>query len=150
MLRCKYLSDCTLVSSSAHSARDMNITNIKQAVKQLGDSQVEELSQWLKKFKTRERFELLSWEQIKERAKEEKESRQWKITPGGMECTENRYEIEAARLHEMSWLLHMAEKNWVNMNDFVPCFLAARHQHFPALYPSLQDIRDGKADKKVS
>ncbi len=125
----------------------MNIENIKHAIEQLESSEVTELWQWLAEHKAKPRFELLTWQQLDELADEKEKNRQWAITPRGMECKKDGYEIEASRLHEMSWLLHMAEKKWVNMNDFVPCFFAARHHHFPALYPSLQDIRDGTMDK---
>lgn len=49
----------------------------------------------------------------------------WKITKEGDLEHLNRYYIEAYRLGTENWLDHMREKNWVDMNKFIPAYIEA-------------------------
>ena len=56
--------------------------------------------------------------------------RQWEATVYGVECRNGCYAIERSRLWEeddcYSWILHMAEKNWVDIEDFAEALRVAR------------------------
>lgn len=63
----------------------------------------------------------------------------WAITTYGMECLVSYYPIKKARLLENEgsghgWDFHMKTKRWINMNDFLQCFEAAKRYHFPERY----------------
>jgi hypothetical protein len=66
------------------------------------------------------------------------QGRQWVITTRGMEPLDHRYWIEKGRLAETrpfsegtlgDWLLHMAEKNWVDIEDFIRAWQVACKLH---------------------
>jgi len=42
----------------------------------------------------------------------------WVVTTYGIECLETYYPIEISRVHELDWVSHMREKNWVKIQDF--------------------------------
>ncbi len=65
----------------------------------------------------------------------------WAVTDYGVECLEHYYPIEKKRLHDDSWTLHMAEKNWVDMYDFLRAFYAGRCYHYPKRYRHPYDTR---------
>ena len=44
---------------------------------------------------------------------------QWAITKSGIESLDVYYPIALERITKQDWLTHMAEKNWVNMRDFI-------------------------------
>jgi hypothetical protein len=55
---------------------------------------------------------------------------QWSIDNGGNLCYNNAfgcedYTIEKHRLAEANWILHLLEKEWVDMNDFIPAYFVA-------------------------
>ena len=55
---------------------------------------------------------------------------EWPVTDeGDLVCKDRHYLIEKERLTEMgwniNWISHMAEKNWVNLNSFIPAYLLA-------------------------
>jgi len=60
----------------------------------------------------------------------------WVITTYGIECLDKYYPIEKYRLYEVQWLPHMAEKNWINLNDFACAFEWAKH-FFSPLHPGV-------------
>jgi hypothetical protein len=54
--------------------------------------------------------------------------KQWRVTGGGLECRDDEYDIKKERLGETresgelvlsDWLLQMAEKDWVDLEDFI-------------------------------
>ena len=55
--------------------------------------------------------------------------RQWAVTEHGVECLDGSYCCEAKRLSEHlpdhSWCEHMAEKDWVDIDDFTTAWLVA-------------------------
>jgi hypothetical protein len=55
--------------------------------------------------------------------------RQWAVTEYGIECLDGSYYCEAKRLGEdlpeYSWCEHMAEKDWVDIDDFDTAWLVA-------------------------
>lgn len=53
----------------------------------------------------------------------------WAVTTYGLECLDSPYAIPKERLGKHDHILHMAEKNWVVMYDFVRAFRAAQ-AHF--------------------
>ena len=62
------------------------------------------------------------------------QGRQWAVTAYGIEARDGTYAIAARRLAEKrgtvpDWPLHMAEKNWVDTNDFNTAFLVALALH---------------------
>ena len=58
------------------------------------------------------------------------QGRQWAATKYGVECRDGRYPIERARLWEEdevhSWVMHMAGKGWVDLEDFAEALRIAR------------------------
>jgi hypothetical protein len=52
--------------------------------------------------------------------------RQWKVTAHGIECSERTYAIPRDRLGEPWWLEHMAEKEWVDLDDLAEALRIAR------------------------
>lgn len=60
---------------------------------------------------------------------------QWAVTTFGLEAfpegetTYSHYQIEAARLATQDWIGHMAEKNWVEMDEFVSAYRIALVLH---------------------
>lgn len=48
---------------------------------------------------------------------------------GDIEHTRPPYLVDANRLNESDWLEHVAEKMWVDLNDFVPLYLRSLSQH---------------------
>lgn len=49
------------------------------------------------------------------------QGRQWAVTAYGLECRDGTYAIRKTRLWEgdtHTWEIHMAEKNWVDIEDF--------------------------------
>jgi hypothetical protein len=65
--------------------------------------------------------------------------RQWAVTAYGIEARDGRYAIEKARLGERngnwSWPMHMMEKNWVDIADFVSAWLVSLAKHHVDLSP---------------
>lgn len=64
---------------------------------------------------------------------------QWKVTPLGVESNDETYFFEGDRLDERrpgtdlyDWLPHMAEKPWVDLDDFARAFENALDVHLPA------------------
>lgn len=53
----------------------------------------------------------------------------WVVTKVGLESLNTFYYIEKKRLGDPTWLPHMAEKNWVNINDFREALEFARKFH---------------------
>lgn len=55
--------------------------------------------------------------------------KQWAVTEHGIECLDGTYFIEKSRLLEglgrHSWLDQMAEKTWVNIDEFCTCWMIA-------------------------
>jgi hypothetical protein len=64
---------------------------------------------------------------------------QWAVTTSGLECRDGCYLIEKHRLWEdepdYDWVLHMADKNWVNLPDFAEALRIARQIHAPKAPP---------------
>lgn len=52
--------------------------------------------------------------------------RSWAVTDYGVECLESAYAIEKSRIHDIDWPLHMAEKQWPDMYDFLQALGHAR------------------------
>lgn len=52
---------------------------------------------------------------------------EWKVCPnGGLECNEAGYDISPRQLVKDDWLImHMMEKTWVDMNEFLPAYFQA-------------------------
>jgi hypothetical protein len=53
---------------------------------------------------------------------------EWAVTEHGVECRDGTYAIAASRLWE-NWVLHMAEKDWIDLDDFAEALRIARHRH---------------------
>ncbi len=58
----------------------------------------------------------------------------WRVTAQGLESLDESYWVECTRLNEVrpfsdgrrsDWLLHMAEKTWVDLDDFIAAFCVA-------------------------
>lgn len=57
---------------------------------------------------------------------EERTYKDWTVSPAGDLTYEPRaYTITADRLDEDDWFLHMMEKGWCDMNEFVPAYFQA-------------------------
>jgi hypothetical protein len=61
------------------------------------------------------------------------QGRQWAVTPHGVECRDGTYYIEKGRLWESDdtdhgWVHHMAEKNWVDLEDFAEALRVGRRR----------------------
>src|SRR5262245_5711961 len=58
------------------------------------------------------------------------QGRQWAVTRFGVECRDGTYAIERERVWEDEecggWILHMAEKDWVDLEDFAEALRVAR------------------------
>ena len=55
-----------------------------------------------------------------------KQQTDWKISEDGdLEHVKQRYLIPADRLDDNDWILHMSEKNWCNLNTFIPAYFEA-------------------------
>ena len=58
---------------------------------------------------------------------------QWAATAYGVEARDGRYQIQRARLWKddltWSWVQHMAEKEWVDIDDFTEALRIARVEH---------------------
>jgi hypothetical protein len=52
----------------------------------------------------------------------------WAVTVYGIEARDCTYTIAASRLGE-NWILHMSEKEWVDLVDFAEALRIARHRH---------------------
>jgi len=52
--------------------------------------------------------------------------RQWAVTKYGLECRDGSYAIPSARVWEDDWVEHMADKDWVDLDDFVETLRVAR------------------------
>ena len=50
---------------------------------------------------------------------------------------ENHYHIPFDRLEETDWIVHLSQKNWVNMNDLFEAFIEA---YKFAEYPLTKDL----------
>lgn len=50
----------------------------------------------------------------------------WFISPNGdMYASFGRYTIEAIRLKEEDWIIHLMEKKWFDANTFIPAYFEA-------------------------
>ena len=47
----------------------------------------------------------------------------WAVTDYGLECLTEYYVIEGKRVSETDWPKHMDDKGWVEMKDFLMCFV---------------------------
>jgi hypothetical protein len=54
------------------------------------------------------------------------QGRQLSVTAFGVECRDGRYAIPCDRLREDGWIMHMAEKEWVDLEDFAEALRIAR------------------------
>jgi len=58
------------------------------------------------------------------------QGRQWAVTGFGVECRDGTYPIAAKRLWEeektYGWVRHLAEKEWVDLEDFIVVLGVAR------------------------
>jgi len=68
------------------------------------------------------------------------------VTGYGIECLDHRYEISADRLGErrpgtelLDWIVHLAEKEWVRIDDFVDAYRQAVRQHSGRFAPAVSD-----------
>lgn len=53
-------------------------------------------------------------------------SGKWIVTfQGDMEYKNGAYFISADRLKEPDWIPHLAGKNWIDWNEFIPAYLQA-------------------------
>lgn len=65
------------------------------------------------------------------------QGKRWAVTKYGLETLDGYYAIKASRLNECrpgsshlpDWPMHMASKNWIDMDDFNTAFLVARAVH---------------------
>jgi hypothetical protein len=59
--------------------------------------------------------------------------KQWAVTVHGLECLDGTYFVEKGRLDEdlgaHSWLDQLAEKTWVDIDDFVTAWMVAVLYH---------------------
>jgi hypothetical protein len=64
--------------------------------------------------------------------------RQWAVTSYGVEARDGTYVIESSRLWEedaeYGWIMHMAKKEWVDLEDFIVVLSLARIK-FRNLHP---------------
>lgn len=61
----------------------------------------------------------------------------WAVTESGVEYLfRDHYRIDKEDLLDEMWPIHMSEKNWVGMSDFVHAFYAARRYHHPDKFKS--------------
>lgn len=50
----------------------------------------------------------------------------WKVYQNGdIDFDNGHYFIDGSRLQDEDWIYHLLEKNWVNMNDFLPAYFQA-------------------------
>lgn len=49
---------------------------------------------------------------------------EWSVNTNG-DLWRGNYFIDGDRLLEKNWMIHMMEKSWINMNDFVPAYFHA-------------------------
>jgi hypothetical protein len=50
----------------------------------------------------------------------------WVVSKSGdMDYKSGTYIISEDTLYQSNWILHMSEKTWINMNDFIPAYLQA-------------------------
>ncbi len=49
----------------------------------------------------------------------------WTVYMDGISNNEREYWIDANRLAEDDWILHLSEKGWIDWNDFIPAYLYA-------------------------
>jgi hypothetical protein len=50
----------------------------------------------------------------------------WDVKKNGdMEYDGGRYHIDAERLTEDNWILHLSEKGWIDFNEFIPAYFQA-------------------------
>lgn len=58
------------------------------------------------------------------------QGRQWAVTGFGIEARDGKYPIEGKRVweenHGHGWIEHMAEKSWVDLDDFAEALRIAR------------------------
>jgi hypothetical protein len=64
----------------------------------------------------------------------------WAVTKYGVEALQTAYSISKDRLRQNRWLLHMSEKTWVNMHDFLRAFYDGRHYHYPEKFPTAEEF----------
>ena len=85
------------------------------------------------------------------------QGRQWAVTRFGIECRDGTYVIAANRLYERNyhegtlawcWLLHMAEKNWIDIHDFCTAFTVALSLH--ARPPKAKPFERGEVQQACS
>lgn len=62
------------------------------------------------------------------------QGRQWAVTAYGLECRDGTYYIEKQRLmkdihKQYGWIGHMADKNWIDLEDFTTGYLIALALH---------------------
>jgi len=49
----------------------------------------------------------------------------WEVKHNGEMIFDNWYIIEADRINEKDWILHLSTKGWIDWNDFIPAYLQA-------------------------
>jgi hypothetical protein len=91
--------------------------------------------------------------------------RQWKVTPTGMTTLDGSdYWIEKSRLGDVrkhvtkegrdisDWMLHMAEKNWVDIDDFIAawCVAVAVHNVRVDTIDMAKSIRKARREKATA
>jgi hypothetical protein len=54
---------------------------------------------------------------------------QWAVTTYGIEARDGTYAITKDRLSDPHWIDHMAEKEWVNIEDFAQALRLARGRY---------------------
>ena len=65
-------------------------------------------------------------EALKQAKKENLYFGQWKVqSDGSVKCTERDYVIASSRLSKGDWICHLKDKDWVNLNDFIPAYFKA-------------------------
>ena len=94
------------------------------------------------------------------------QGRQWAVTSYGIECRDGTYAIESSRLTEVCcddpvspfWPVHMATKEWIDLDDFLTCFLVGLALHGHASAFKSENIRSvckkvlyrAERDRKIS
>jgi hypothetical protein len=70
------------------------------------------------------------------------QGRQWAVTSHGIECRDGTYVIAKARLreehtnqHPYSWIAHLSEKSWIDLDDFATAYFVACAMHGHKLSP---------------
>lgn len=54
------------------------------------------------------------------------EQKDWEISPkGDLYHPKRDYPIEAERLNEKNWIIHMMGKGWIDLNSFIPAYFEA-------------------------